>query len=207
MQSKLKICVFLIAVLYRVGATAFSFSKCKNGEEVTDYFFCDGEPDCADGSDEGAICTCGNDSETFRCTSVIDRPCIWSSQRCDGHIDCIGGDDERDCVCSGFECHNGRCLWDFKLVCDGRKDCGDGSDELDCSKYLFLSFATDFWSNIHHRVSALREVSKWLPIIPWTKESQCQSFPNVLSRISCRICSAWVMPFYCNVPLIASEGQ
>ncbi|XP_063003053.1 sortilin-related receptor-like [Elgaria multicarinata webbii] len=65
--------------------------------------FCDGHPDCPDGSDESApACphppalpqpTCGKDA--FRCAP--DTACFTLAWVCDGHADCLDGRDEWGC--------------------------------------------------------------------------------------------------------------
>ena len=70
--------------------------QCKNNVFIPAQWVCDGEPDCADKSDEGIIdCKCREGH--FQCN--ITRACILQSWVCDGAQDCGGGDDsdEKDC--------------------------------------------------------------------------------------------------------------
>uniref|UniRef100_A0A8C5GAD1 Low-density lipoprotein receptor-related protein 8-like n=1 Tax=Gouania willdenowi TaxID=441366 RepID=A0A8C5GAD1_GOUWI len=108
---------------------------CKNGQCVPARWRCDGEPECADGSDEAdAICsleTCP--SEKFDCGGAVSK-CVSLSWRCDGERDCENGADEEQCAAgrdSSF-CRNGKCVTSI-FVCDGDDDCGDASDEEKCS--------------------------------------------------------------------------
>ncbi len=51
---------------------------------------CDGQPHCADGSDEKQCPTCA-----LLCDQK--RVCLTSQQLCDGKPDCRDGSDERNC--------------------------------------------------------------------------------------------------------------
>uniref|UniRef100_A0A3B5RAN3 Low density lipoprotein receptor-related protein 8, apolipoprotein e receptor n=1 Tax=Xiphophorus maculatus TaxID=8083 RepID=A0A3B5RAN3_XIPMA len=105
---------------------------CKNGQCLPARWRCDGEPECADGSDEAdAICsrqTCP--PEKFDCGGVASK-CVSLSWRCDGERDCENGADEEECP-ADFHCRNGKCVAPI-FVCDGDDDCGDASDEDKCS--------------------------------------------------------------------------
>uniref|UniRef100_A0A671PID8 Low-density lipoprotein receptor-related protein 8-like n=1 Tax=Sinocyclocheilus anshuiensis TaxID=1608454 RepID=A0A671PID8_9TELE len=110
---------------------------CANGQCVPGRWWCDGEPECPDGSDEAdATCTVKQmcPPEKFDCGGK----CVSLSWRCDGERDCENGEDEADCAagesCSvgAFQCRNRKCLAPV-YVCDGDDDCGDGSDEEKCS--------------------------------------------------------------------------
>ncbi|CAG11574.1 unnamed protein product [Tetraodon nigroviridis] len=113
---------------------------CKNGQCVPARWRCDGEPECADGSDE-ADATCSRQTcppEKFDCGGSASK-CVSLSWRCDGERDCENGADEEQCAADGkacpandFQCRNGKCVAPI-FVCDGDDDCGDGSDEEKCS--------------------------------------------------------------------------
>ncbi|XP_034249333.1 uncharacterized protein LOC117650158 isoform X2 [Thrips palmi] len=100
--------------------------RCASGVGCVDQRrWCDGVPDCADGSDEPANCTCA----AFLARS---RPALL----CDGRRHCWDRTDEHPdlCTCTPdrFFCRkSGRCVAP-EVVCDGYYDCPDGEDETFC---------------------------------------------------------------------------
>uniref|UniRef100_A0A671XQX9 Low density lipoprotein receptor-related protein 8, apolipoprotein e receptor n=1 Tax=Sparus aurata TaxID=8175 RepID=A0A671XQX9_SPAAU len=103
-------CTFVSTAKKTCATTDFA---CKNGQCVPARWRCDGEPECADGSDEAdAIC---------------------SRQTCPPEkFDCGGAASKCACPSKDFQCRNGKCVAPI-FVCDGDDDCGDASDEEKCS--------------------------------------------------------------------------
>uniref|UniRef100_A0A8K9VAE0 Low density lipoprotein receptor-related protein 8, apolipoprotein e receptor n=1 Tax=Oncorhynchus mykiss TaxID=8022 RepID=A0A8K9VAE0_ONCMY len=120
----------------RLKTCATTDFACKNGQCVPQRWRCDGEPECADGSDE-ADATCSRQTcppEKFDCGGSTSK-CVSLSWRCDGERDCENGADENQCSAGKteeFQCHNRKCVAPI-FVCDGDDDCGDWSDEEKCS--------------------------------------------------------------------------
>jgi hypothetical protein len=83
-------------------------------------FVCDGEPDCADASDEAGCAQ-------FDCGNGEQVPAIWF---CDGAPDCGNANDEGD-GCEHFSCADGSEV-PASFQCDAYNDCADGSDEAGC---------------------------------------------------------------------------
>ncbi|CAG0894277.1 unnamed protein product [Darwinula stevensoni] len=110
---------------------------------VPQIWWCDGDKDCSDGSDEAACPPHECRAMQFKCK---DSKCIPARWRCDGAKDCSDGFDEEDChlvQCPAGEwrCGNGQCIGET-WKCDGSSDCLDGSDEKNCS----LKCAANEWA-------------------------------------------------------------
>ena len=91
--------------------------KCNDSTFIVDHFFCDGDLDCPDGSDE-AVC-----EHVCRFTSMLNSSCFGECQK-------------GICECDSLYFHcikSARCL-PLSQFCDGIKDCAYNEDEILCTQ-------------------------------------------------------------------------
>lgn len=70
------------------------FQCVRSGKCIPEGWYCDGDNDCGDRSDESNCTSASCTDSQFQCS---DGKCIPSGWRCDGFSDCANGIDELHC--------------------------------------------------------------------------------------------------------------
>ncbi|XP_068828902.1 LOW QUALITY PROTEIN: SCO-spondin-like [Capricornis sumatraensis] len=126
---------------------------CSSGECAPRGWRCDGEGDCADGSDESG---CDRACAPHHAPCARGPHCVAAEQLCDGVPHCPDGSDEGPGACEGlwaaggpnqtglpcpeYSCPDGLCIR-FQQVCDGQPDCelagtaGPSPEEQGCGAW------------------------------------------------------------------------
>ncbi|XP_065210736.1 vitellogenin receptor Yl-like isoform X2 [Planococcus citri] len=145
-----RICELIAVLLIWIAAEIFPSAeaeqllyqnfRCNNGKYIKNSYFCDGDHNDCDDSDESFGCSrehCGPGK--FTCSS--DSVCLDITRRCNTIYDCADHSDELNCVgdetnikdCSlykgKFLCTDKLKCLDYNYTCDGICHCFDCSDE------------------------------------------------------------------------------
>nr|CDS23619.1 basement membrane specific heparan sulfate [Echinococcus granulosus] len=122
--------------------------SCGGDKCIPESLFCNGVPDCPDGSDEIPERCRECEPNQYACLAVDgkdpSRFCYLRSWHCDGEDDCGNGFDEADCPapnldtpCSNkfYICPDDQRPIPRSYLCDSQIDCTpSGSDEISCSR-------------------------------------------------------------------------
>lgn len=121
------------------------YRRCHSGQCLPAGRFCDGNPDCADRSDEDPLYCNACDPIAKQCEYYRNQAPIKKTYMihwaCDGEDDCGNGFDEANCPdpsvarCDGtmFTCQSSGRRIPLAYVCDKDQDCPQGEDERYCT--------------------------------------------------------------------------
>jgi hypothetical protein len=103
---------------------------CGDGSKIPGSGRCNGDPECADGSDEVG---CDSSIGRYKCRNVDQI--IPLEKLCDGTKDCSDSSDENaECAPRACQVNGVNTQVPFFATCDGTPDCDDASDEpADCA--------------------------------------------------------------------------
>lgn len=164
--------------------------QCGNGRCITEVWRCDGDEDCADGSDESSCIKATCAESDFVCSN---GHCIPERWQCDGDPDCEDGSDETLELCHQKTCRESQvpcgptstqCIPRFWL-CDGEGDCDGKEDEANCQNVTCSPaeftcsngqcISSSFYCNGHEDCNDGSDEVDCIPTTCGTHEFQCKN--------------------------------